>query len=355
MNHNEEKRARLASLERRHRARIAAGLRAAGQTYRQIGATLGISLAQVERLLGEATALRAAGLTKREVADEIGVAYGSLGRVLGTPRRAGVSARQNQALAGLADMHGMQVDVLAWFLGTPLSSAYDLANSLIDSGKVQPLVSAQRGRGWVVPTRDTAAQYLGWRPAAWTPKTMFAEHYRCVAQARIMLVGADPTLWVSERTLRRRALTAAGEGRQRGRGIEVSTSRDPRRGRTHVHDGRFLGAVGAHRGWWALEVELSVKSPAAHMDLALQGAFRAALTSEDEPVIGLLYLCRSARVLDLVQAAYKRLPPELRDSRLLWATGDFDDEWSKHLLSRRRTDSARRLASTRTDFTQEAS
>ncbi|MFI6310821.1 hypothetical protein ACIBEK_11985 [Nocardia fusca] len=331
MNPNEEK--RYAGLERRHRAEIAAGLRNQGLTYGQIARKLGISLAKVEACLGEAAALREQGMTKQEVADEIGVPYGSLGRILAAPVSGRTTARQDVAVAGLVDMHAMQVDVLAWFLSTTVSSAYDLANSLIKSGQVHPLKQVQRGRAWVVPKRDTAARYLGWRPADWTPPLMYAEHYRAVAQARIMLVGNDPTRWVSERHLRRRAELAANESKSRP--MLFSTGRDPKRNRSHVHDGRFYGEVDGTRGWWALEVELTPKRERAHMDAALAGAVRSALESEEEQVVGLLYLCRSARVLDLVQAAYTRLPRELRPGhdRLLWATGDFDDEWSSYLAA----------------------
>ncbi|MET7770180.1 hypothetical protein [Nocardia sp. NPDC005366] len=325
---------RWASLERRNRVEIAGGLRDAGLTYGQIARQLGISLAQVEKCLGEANALRAQGLTKQEVADEIGVPYGSLGRILHRSRRRGVTARQDAALAALTDMHGMQVDVLALFLSTSLSSAYDLADDLFAAGQVHPLSSVQRGRAWVVPKRDTAARYLGWRPSDWKPKLMYANHFRAVTQARIMLVGSDPEKWVSERTLRRRAEITATESKSRQ--VEFSTGRKPRRDRPHVHDGRFLGAVDGRHGWWALEIELTAKTERAHMDTALAGAVRSALHSEDEPIIGLLYLCRSARVLDTVSAAYKRLPAELRTDRLLWAIGDFDDEWTSFLANRHR-------------------
>ncbi|WP_280434437.1 hypothetical protein [Nocardia carnea] len=332
MNHNEK--TRYTALERRHRAEIVGGLRDRGLSYGRIARQLGISLAKVEACLGEAAALRAEGLTKQEVADEIGVPYGSLGRILSAPSTGRTTGRQEAAVAGLVEMHAMQVDVLAWFLSTTVSSAYDLANSLIKSGQVHPLKQVQRGRAWVVPKRDTAARYLGWRPADWTPPLMYAEHYRAVAQARIMLVGNDPSRWVSERRLRRRAELAATESKSRP--MLFSTGRDPKRNRPHVHDGRFYGEVDGTRGWWALEVELTPKRERAHMDAALAGAVRSALESEEEHVIGLLYLCRSARVLDLVQAAYERLPRELRPGhdRLLWATGDFDDEWSSYLAAR---------------------
>ncbi|MFI6364165.1 hypothetical protein ACIBG0_15595 [Nocardia sp. NPDC050630] len=354
MNHNAKK-SRYASLERRHRTQIVGGLRDLPKplTYREIAQLLGISLRQVERCLGEAAALRGQGLTKREVAEEIGVPYGSLGRVLSVPHRKTVTARQDAALAALTDMHGMQVDVLAWFLNTSLSSAYDLAAILIERGLVHPLVEVQPGRAWVYPKPDTAARYLSWRPKDWKPPLMYANHYRAVAQARIMLVGSDPQLWVSERILRRRAEIAASETRS-GQ-LMFSTGRAPKRDRPHVHDGRFLGEVDGKHGWWALEVELTEKKDRAQMDAALAGALRAARDSVEESVVGLLYLCRSARVQDVVNAAYDRLPRELADLSLLFATGDFDDEWTKFLAARNQARAAKRRARNGLHISKEAS
>ncbi|WP_329405965.1 hypothetical protein OG563_30485 [Nocardia vinacea] len=352
MNHNTNK-DRWGSEERRHRTQIAGGLRDLGKTYGQIARTLGISLRRVEICLGEAEALRGQGLTKREIAEEIGVPYGSLGRVLSVPHRKTVTARQDAALAGLTDMHGMQVDVLAWFLNTSLSSAYDLAGLLVERGLVHPMVEVQPGRAWVYPKRDTAARYLSWRPKEWKPPLMYANHYRAVAQARIMLVGSDPQRWVSERILRRRAEVAAAETRS-GQ-LEFSTGRNPRRDRPHVHDGRFLGEVDGHHGWWALEVELTEKKDPARMDTALRGAMSAARDSVEEAVVGLLYLCRSARVLDVVNAAYDRLPPEFQNLSLLFATGDFDDDWSDFLTARNKAKTAKRLARNGLHISKEAS
>ncbi|WP_378736689.1 hypothetical protein [Nocardia brasiliensis] len=355
MNHK-DKQARWASLERRYRPRIVAGLRDTGMTYGQISKTLGISLRRVEKCLGEAAALRASGLTKQEVADEIGVPYGSVGRVLAAPHRATVTARQDAALAGMTDMHGMQVDVLAWFLNTSLSSAYDLASLLVERGVIHPLVEVQPGRAWVYPKRETAARYLGWRPKEWKPPLMYANHYRAVAQARIMLVGSDPQKWVSERILRRRAELEATETRS-GQ-LMFSTGRAPKEGRPHVHDGRFLGEVEGRHGWWALEVELTEKKDRRQMDVALAGALRAARDSVEESVVGLLYLCRTARVADVVNAAYDRLPPELARLSLLFATGDFDDEWTEFLAARnqaRAAEAAKRRARNGLHVSKEAS
>ncbi|WP_280471825.1 hypothetical protein [Nocardia cyriacigeorgica] len=338
MNHN-TKGQRYQSLERRHRVQIIGGLRDQGMGYGEIARTLGITLAQVEKCLGEAAALREQGMTKQEVADEIGVPYGSLRRVLVVTRR-GVTARQSAALAAASDMHGMQVDVLAEFFNISLSSAYDLAKALRERGLIHPLETVQPGRAWLYPKREVAERYLGWRPKEWRPPLMFANHYRAVTQARIMLVGSDPQLWVSERTLRRRAEVAATETKS-GQ-LMFSTGRSPQAGRPHVHDGRFLGAVDGQHGWWALEVELTRKREPKKIDLALQGAIRAARDSEEEQIIGLLYLCGSEPVINTVNAAYQRLPRELAELKLLFAIGDFNDEWTKFLTNRRRTRAANR-------------
>ncbi|WP_406237512.1 hypothetical protein [Nocardia sp. NBC_01009] len=353
MNHNKKSADRYTALERRHRAQIVGGLRDQGMSYRQIGQRLGISLAQVEACLGEAARLREQGLTKQEVADEIGIPYGSLGRVLVVHGSRGLSFQQDAALAALVDMHGMQVDVLAEFLSfNSLSSAYDLADALLKRRMVHPLLSVQRGRAWVYPKREVAERYLGWRPKDWKPPLMFANHYRAVAQARVMLVGSAPQLWVSERVLRRRAEVAAFESKSGH--IVFSDGRSPHKGRPHVHDGRFLGEVEGQHGWWALEIELSAKDR-VHMDTALQGAIRAARDSEDEAVLGLLYLCRSPRVMNTVDAAYKRLPAELAAVKLLFAIGDFDEEWGKFLTRRNQGRRARKTSRPNLLLTQEAS
>ncbi|WP_280253815.1 hypothetical protein [Nocardia abscessus] len=353
MNHKRKGVDRYTALERRHRAQIVGGLRDHRMSYRQIGEQLSISLAQVESCLGEATRLREQGLTKQEIADEIGIPYGSLGRVLAVPGSKGLSAQQDAALAALVDMHGMQVDVLAEFMSfSSLSSAYDLADALLKRRMVHPLLSVQRGRAWVYPRREVAERYLGWRPKDWKPPLMYANHYRAVAQARVMLVGSDPQLWVSERVLRRRAEVAAAESKSGH--VVFSDSRTPRKGRPHVHDGRFLGEVGGQHGWWALEIELSAKDR-VHMDTALAGAIRAARDSEDEAVMGLLYLCRSQRVINTVNAAYQRLPRQLAAVELLFAIGDFDEEWSQFLTRRNQGRAARKTRRPNLLLTQEAS
>ncbi|WP_280359321.1 hypothetical protein [Nocardia otitidiscaviarum] len=346
---------RYAAVERRHRVQIIGGLRDAGLTYTQIRALLGVTLRQVETVLGEAETLRAQGFRTREIAAELGVPAGSLGRVLAPRRRDTITERQDQVLDALAHMHGMQVDVLAEFLNVGESTAYAIVRELIAKRLVCPLKKVQRGRAWVYLPRDVAARYLGWRPPDWTPGLALSEHYRAVAQARIMLVGSDPRLFVSERVLRHTATVtarAAADKRRRAAVGEFSTGRVPLPGRPHLHDGHFLGVVSGVHGWWALEVELSAKDP-AYLDTAVQGAIRAAVDTGPYTLVGLLYLCRTKTVADAVEAATHRLPASLAALPLDLEIQDFDHAWNSFLARR----TAARNAKARTAFalTQEPS
>ncbi|MET8428365.1 hypothetical protein [Nocardia sp. NPDC004860] len=356
MNHNENN-TRYAGLERRHRTQIIAGLRDAGLTYTQIRTLLGVSLRQVETVLGEAQALRASGFRAKEIAAELGVPAGSLGRVLPPARRATITERQSEVLRAVSDMRGMQVDVLAQYLNVLESSAYAIVRELIAKGLLCELEKVQRGRAWVFAPPRVEARYLGWRPAEWTPPLMYAEHYRAVAQARIMLVGNDAAAFISERALRREATTAARIAAEKRRGtavLEFSTGIDPLPGRPHLHDGRFLGVVGGNYGWWALEVELSVKDK-AHMDTALQGAIRAARDAHPYTMVGLLYLCRTDAVLNNVEAAAGRLPAELASLPLDLQIQDFGKQWKAFLAARRTAREAKRQRHTIFEISKEAS
>ncbi|MGX1805177.1 hypothetical protein ACWIGI_05635 [Nocardia sp. NPDC055321] len=356
MNHN-QKIDRCAALERRHRIQIIAGLRSTGASYTEIRELLGITLRQVEAVLGEAEALRGQGFRIREIAAELGVPVGSLGRVLPARRRDTVTGRQSQVLAGTAHMHGMQVDMLAEFLNILESSAYAIVRELIAKGLVMPLEKVQRGRAWVYPRRDVAARYLNWRPADWKPPLTHANHYRAVAQARIMLVGSDPSLFVSERTLRHQATIAARAEAQNRRGtavLEFSSGLEPMRGRPHIHDGHFLGVVQGTHGWWALEVELSVKD-APYMDTALQGAIRAARDAGPYSMVGLLYLCRTPAVRKNVGDALNRLPAELQALPLELHVRDLDKDWTAFITRRREARTAKAQRRNLFDISQEAS
>lgn len=325
---HKQKTARWAALEIEARDEIIAGLRDSGLTYQDISRLLSVRARRVEATLGEVTALHGRGLPMTEISARVGLPRSTAQGLVGVGRRLS-TGRKTEVLSALSQMHGMQVDTLGWFLGMERNHVYALVADLVRSKEVFKLKQVQPGEKWVVPTRITAAQYLGWRPPEWQPPLMFAEHYRAVAQARVMLVGSDPTLWVSERTLRHRVQGGTQPG-PRSAPAPVSTGREPKLGRPHIHDGRFLGVVEDRYGWWALEVELSKKDPAA-MDIALRGAIRAARDSDTEPMVGVLYLCHTTAVSDNVHAAAGRLPAEFSGLSLDLVIDDFDDYWSRWL------------------------
>lgn len=340
---HKQKVARWAALEVDQRDEIIAGLRDAGLTYQEIARLLCIRARRVEATLGEIGALHGRGLSMCEISARVGLPRSTAQSIVGAGRTLSTS-RRTAVLAALSDMHGMQVDTLGWFLGMERNHVYALVANLVRGNDVHDLKQVQPGEKWVVPTRITAATYLGWRPAEWQPPLMYAEHYRAVAQARIMLVGSDPQLWVSERTLRHRAQSAEGGPRNK-QTTAVSSGREPKLGRPHIHDGRFLGVVEGHHGWWALEVELSKKHPEA-MDIALRGAIRAARDSDTEPMVGVLYLCRTASVLDNVTDAAARLPSgEFGDLALDLVINDFDARWSRWLKRYAEVREAKKAAS----------
>ncbi|MEU4811882.1 helix-turn-helix domain-containing protein [Nocardia fluminea] len=326
---HKQKTARWAALEVEARDEIIAGLRDSGLTYRDISRVLGVRARRVEATIGEIDALHGRGLSLTEISARVGLPRSTVHSLIGSERQLSTS-RKTAVLAAMSQMHGMQVDTLGWFLGMERNHVYALVADLVRAKEVFELKQVQPGEKWVVPTRITAARYLGWRPPEWQPPLMFAEHYRAVSQARVMLVGSDPTLWVSERTLRHRVQGGTQPG-PRSTPAPVSTGRDPKLGRPHIHDGRFLGVVRGHHGWWALEVELSKKDPNA-MDIALRGAIRAARDSDTESMVGVLYLCRTASVYDNVTAASQRLPSaEFGELALDLVVDDFDTYWSRWL------------------------
>ncbi|MFF2082857.1 helix-turn-helix domain-containing protein [Nocardia sp. NPDC058176] len=324
---HKQKVARWGALEVEARDEVIAGLRDSGLTYQDIARVLGVRARRVEATLGEITALHGRGLSLSEISARVGLPRSTVHVIAGTKQTLSTS-RRTTVLAALSDMHGMQLDTLGWFLGMERNHVYSLVADLVRASEVFELKQVQPGEKWVVPTRITATRYLGWRPAEWQPPLMFAEHYRAVAQARVMLVGSDPKLWVSERTLRHRVQSA--EAGPRAKQTTVSSGRDPKSGRPHIHDGRFLGVVENRHGWWALEVELSKKDPAA-MDIALRGAIRAARDADTEAMVGVLYLCRTASVSDNVHDAAGRLPTEFSGLTLDLVIHDFDAYWSRWL------------------------
>ncbi|WP_433562313.1 hypothetical protein ACQP1O_33180 [Nocardia sp. CA-151230] len=334
MSAHHNKNNRYTRQELQYRAQIIGGLRDYGCRYSDIARTLQIPLSKVEKVLGEAAALRAQGLTKAEVAAVLDVPYGSMGRMLPAAHSATITARQNQVLDVTTDMRGMQVDLIAAYLDVELSTAYDIIRPLISNGALFPLTRVGQGKAWAVPTKTVTAPRLGWRTKDWTPSMMWANHDRAAAQARIMLIGSDPHRWVSERQLRHRAEEIAAATRAVA---EFGSSREPRPGKPHVHDGWVLRRINGELQWWAVEVELTRKGP-TDMDIALQGAMRAIVTAppfrQVTELVGLLYLCRTSHVMDGVNAAVDRLPAEIAAIDIDFETRDFDDDWTAFLARR---------------------
>ncbi|MFD0365630.1 helix-turn-helix domain-containing protein [Nocardia sp. GCM10030253] len=331
INHNRIERVVGQPAERDRRIRE---LRDLGATYQQIARQLRISARKVETVLGEAAVLHENGCTVREIAARVGLPRASAHRLIADQSGASSqsTAQHTTAVTGLVDMYGMQLDVLAWFLNMDESHTYVLVRQLRKDRLVQSkLLEIQAGRKWVVPTGETAASYLGWRPyTVWTPPVSHCEHYRAVAQVRIMLTGSDLKNWVSERRLRHTAEIEARQSRSRTDTLE------------HIHDGRFLGVVDGTYGWWAVEVELTTKSK-TNMDKALRGAIYAARDAQPEPMIGVLYLYRGD-VHKAVEAAAKRLPDVLQELDMHLVLRDIDRDWKRFLTHRQALRAAKKTA-----------
>ncbi|MFE3618083.1 hypothetical protein, partial [Streptomyces anulatus] len=275
-------------------------MRAAGDSYQDIRDQLGVTARAVEDAIGEVATLHEKGRSHGDIGDLVGLPRTTVRRLLSDKRESRPSARTNAAAELVVDMYGMQVDVLAEFLGIDLGHARTLARQMRKDGLMLPQpIAVQPGEKWLVPTKDTASGYLGWEVrTTWRPPTKDAEHYRAVAMARAMLAGMDPHAWVSERRLRRAAELDARQGRRSAARIVG-----------HIHDGRFLGVIDGTYGWWAVEVELTAKST-KNMDKALRGAVTAARHADPEPLSGVLYLCRGGDVFRVVCDAQDRLPAE---------------------------------------------
>ncbi len=299
-------------------------MRAAGDSYQDIRDQLGVPARAVEDALGEVATLAEQGRTQGDIADLVGLPRATVQRLIRSGRQPRPNARANAAAELIVDMYGMQLDILAEFLGMDMGHIPTLAKQLRTAGLMLPdLIAVQPGEKWLVPTQDTASSYLGWTVrSTWRPPTKDAEHYRAVAMARAMLAGMDTHAWVSERRLRRAAELDARQGRRTAARIVG-----------HIHDGRFLGVIDGTYGWWAVEVELTAKST-KNMDKALRGAITAARHADPEPLTGVLYLCRGGDVFRLVGDARDRLPAEIR-SALLLAVGDLDEEWQEFRTTRR--------------------
>ncbi|MFF0631292.1 hypothetical protein ACFYTS_02195 [Nocardia sp. NPDC004151] len=110
--------------------------------------------------------------------------------------------REVRAVIGLAEMRGMQLDVLGQFLDMGRTQTYDLAARLLDAGMIHPLIEVEPGPKWVVPKPAAVTWALGWRATDWRPSPMWASHYRAVAQTRVALDATASHAWMSERIMR---------------------------------------------------------------------------------------------------------------------------------------------------------
>ncbi|MGY2060728.1 hypothetical protein ACW9HQ_38180, partial [Nocardia gipuzkoensis] len=125
--HNEKD--RYAALELQHREQIIGGLRGLRLEplgYREIATLLGISTRKVEAVLGEAAALHATGFSHSEIGRRIGLPRTTVQDLLRHKRSPMSTARKTAAMSALADMRGMQLDVLGWFLSMDKTHLYVL-------------------------------------------------------------------------------------------------------------------------------------------------------------------------------------------------------------------------------------
>ncbi|MGW0054379.1 hypothetical protein [Nocardia nova] len=114
---------------------------------------------------------------------------------------------------------------------------------------------------------------------SWTPTPKMAAHVRTVLEVRLALAGLDLDRWISERELRSQVgPVKAGESRP------------------HIHDGRFYTREGQ---LWAVEVELSPKTPAMAR-LAVAKAKAAAGNAGCDKVI---YYCKNGEIRNLITAS----------------------------------------------------
>lgn len=184
----------------------------------------------------------------------------------------------------VAEHYGAPLDWVARILETSIENTRRITKRWRESGLMDPTVSKPvPGHSWIYPTTASAEALLGHPVRHWRPRPMMAAHNLAVLQLRLALVGPELGRWVSERTLRYEAGSAARGQR-----------------RLHVHDGHFITDSGRP---WAVEVELTRK-PSMAAKTAVFGAYQAALSAD---AAGLTYYCRGAAVKKAVQEARNAL------------------------------------------------
>ncbi|MFE4456093.1 hypothetical protein ACFROC_01935 [Nocardia tengchongensis] len=199
-----------------------------------------------------------------------------------------LTPRACEALVGLTEMRGMQLDVLADFMNVGRTQVYDLANRLLTANTVNLLEMVQRGPKWVVPTREAAGWVLGWRPGDWQPRPNFATHCRAVAKTRVALGACATGQWISDRIMRHEH---PGPGR-------------------YPYDGLLLR--GDHRPV-AVKVDTSRHLTGAELARRLNTVVRQAHHDECAEI---LYVCDGYLTPDYVATVARQTLPDIPDLAL---------------------------------------
>ncbi|WP_135235397.1 hypothetical protein [Nocardia sp. CS682] len=188
---------------------------------------------------------------------------------------------------------------LMLLLGTRRSRTYKLMEKWRDDfGAVHSDSLRPRGKDravtWVWATQGTATRCLGYEASAWVPRSTNLTHKGEVSRVRAALVGLETGVWVPERLLLREAarktpgLFAAGQA-----SLLSQFSARP-----HVHDGRYFDG----ERWWAVEVELTLKTPSARLLISVLAAYRTLQNGH-----GLLYVYATDRIGNALDSAIKEL------------------------------------------------
>ncbi|QLY29276.1 hypothetical protein H0264_28935 [Nocardia huaxiensis] len=140
---------------------------------------------------------------------------------------------------------------------------------------------------WISMTREINWGYLEFDPGPWQPKASTAAHLTAITELRLALTGldTDPTVWTSERLLRRRLKTDTG------------------RPEGHIHDAWFQDFADPDKVW-AVEVELSRKFGDGRLMRAMTAALEAA---ERNDLAGVLYFARGDGLKRALEGVATRL------------------------------------------------
>ncbi|WP_280442679.1 hypothetical protein [Nocardia brasiliensis] len=205
---------------------------------------------------------------------------------------------------------------LMLLLGTRRSRTYKLIEKWRDDfGAMHSDSLRPRGRDravtWVWASQQTATRCLGYEASAWVPRSTNLTHKGEVSRVRAALVGLQSGVWVPERLLLREAARKTPGLFAPGQPPLMSQFS----ARPHVHDGRYFDG----ERWWAVEVELSLKTPSARLLISVLAAYRTLQNGH-----GLLYVYATDRIGNALHAAIteliraKKLPrqPGIRVRRL---------------------------------------